>query len=361
MAPTEGLRPLGVLEVLDTATKLYRSQALNLWMAVAVVIVPLELVRFLIERAALSNVVLIDGTLYATAGGSTGGILPLLLTSLIGVLAELISVGAIFKLLLDAYLGRRVDLRESLSFAASKVGSLLWLSILSAIIVIVGFVLIIVPGVYALVALSVAVPVLMFEGLTGMAAMRRSQQLVSGLWWSTFGRLICAYIVYFVAVLVIGAVVGALIYGLAGSSVTFYLLLTSVAAGIGTILATPFISSVVAVIYIDLRVRKEALDLELLAGGLGSGGSPSGSPFGPPSPFDPPQPGGFAPQPQQNLRYSEPPSIPVQPYSMPEPATAPPQPEKPPEPQDPKNAPTMFSPAIKPPQPPPSSPPPASD
>jgi hypothetical protein len=361
MAPSEGLRPLGVLEVLDTATKLYRSQVLNLWMAVAIIIVPLQIVQFLIERAELSNVVLINGTLYAQPGGSTGGILPQLLTSLLGLLAELISVGAIFKLLLDAYLGRTVDLRESLSYAASKLGSLLWLAILSVIFVAIGFVLLIVPGVWALVALTVSVPVLMFEGLTGLAAMQRSRQLVSGFWWSTFGRLICAYIIYTVVLLVLITIVGAVINGAAGSSVTFFLLLGTIAGVIGAVVATPFISAVVAVIYIDLRVRKEALDLELLAGGLGYDGSASGSPFGsplgPPSPFGPPQPGSYDPQPQANLRYSEPPSIPVQQYTDPTAAVKPPEPEQPDVPEDPKSAPTMFSPAIK----PPSSPPPASD
>jgi hypothetical protein len=47
-------------------------------------------------------------------------------------------------------------------------------------------------------------------------------------------------------------------------------LVVSSAAGIVSgILTTPFIAAILAVIYFDLRVRKEGLDLELLAQGVG--------------------------------------------------------------------------------------------
>jgi hypothetical protein len=284
-APTGGLRPLSVGETLDTAIKLYRSEAVQLWKTIAVVVVPLQLIELILRRAILpSGVFVHDGTLYTTdPSASTGGILPLLLVGLIGVVAQLLATGAVFKLLLDAYLGRKPDWRESFAFARAKIGSLVWLAIMSAVVVAGGFLLLIIPGIWAVVSISVAVPVLMMEGSTGLSALKRSSSLVRGRWWATFARLVVALILLVAASLVIGAVAGALSGGLNVSNVTLFLAVSAILSVISTILTTPFVSAVATVIYIDLRVRNEALDLELLAGG---GMPPAGGTTGPPAPED---------------------------------------------------------------------------
>jgi hypothetical protein len=113
----------------------------------------------------------------------------------------------------------------------------------------------------------------MLEGLTGFKAMTRSMRLVDTRWWATFARVLVAFLLYGVIIFVIGAIVGALTDGLSVSNVTLWVAIDGILRAVVIILATPFIAAVITVIYIDLRVRKEALDIELLAQHFGGPGS----------------------------------------------------------------------------------------
>lgn len=271
-AAGEHLRPLGVGETLGAAVRLYRHNAVILWEIVACVIVPLEVVEVIIRRLTLpSDVFVSSGTLYTfTTNGSssTSSTVALLLIALLGLLGQLLSTGTVFKLLLDSYLGRSPDWRASFALARHRVWALLWLVILITVMVAIGFVLVIVPGIWLLVATSVAVPALMLEGPTGFTALRRSLGLVATRWWATFGRLLSAFVLYGVITFVIAAIVGGLTDALGVSNVSLWVAIDGVLRAALIILMTPFIAAVVTVVYIDLRVRKEGLDIEHLASGF---------------------------------------------------------------------------------------------
>jgi hypothetical protein len=275
--PNGGLRALSVGETLDAAIKSYRSNAISLWSIVVVVIVPLSVLQIVVRRLALpSDVFVHNGALYTINGSGTSGTsgtVALLVTGFIALLAELLATGAVFKLLLEAYLGRAADWRESLAFARHRLLSLLWLGVLTSVLLVIGFLLIIFPGVWLLVASSVAIPVLMLEGVKGFSALKRSLQLVDTRWWATFLRLLAAFLLYVVVAVVLGALVGVLTRALDVTSVTLWVVIDGVLRALTTILLSPFIAAVVTVIYIDLRVRKEALDLELLASRFGAPGT----------------------------------------------------------------------------------------
>ncbi len=272
------LRPLGVGETLDTALRVYRNNAVTLWKIVAIVIVPLEVIDVILRRVALpSGVFLHNGSLYvysSTGSSGSSGTGPLIIASLLGFLAQLLASGAMFKLLIDHYLGRNTTWGESFAYAWSRFGALLWLAILTVVFVSIGFVLLVIPGIWLVVAVSVAVPALMYEGVGGFAAMKRSISLVDKHWWATFLRLLVAFILYVVASFIIGAIVGGLAAAFSVGNVTLYEIIYGILRALVVILLTPFTAAVVTVIYIDLRVRKEALDIELLAQGFDSSGPP---------------------------------------------------------------------------------------
>jgi hypothetical protein len=117
---------------------------------------------------------------------------------------------------------------------------------------------------------SVAVPVLMVEGASGFSAMKRSINLVDTRWWATFWRLLAAYLLLGVAIFGLSALVSAIGNGI--TNVTLFLILGGAVNAIVSILLSPFVAAVITVIYVDLRVRKEALDIELLAGSFGASG-----------------------------------------------------------------------------------------
>jgi hypothetical protein len=115
-------------------------------------------------------------------------------------------------------------------------------------------------AIWLAVAFSVAIPVLMMEDRRGTSALGRSFRLVRGRWWATFAAFLVAYLILaVVSVIVAALLVGALFTGVENQVVG------AIVYGAGNVLAmvitTPLIAAVATVIYFDLRVRKEGLDL----------------------------------------------------------------------------------------------------
>jgi hypothetical protein len=107
------------------------------------------------------------------------------------------------------------------------------------------------------------------EGAGPARALGRSRELVKGRWWGTLGVAVVGYlIVSIVTVALTGLVVGVAFANPARNSVTGFVLNT-LAATIGSMIATPAAAAFITVLYIDLRVRKEGFDLLLLARRLG--------------------------------------------------------------------------------------------
>lgn len=253
------------------AVKLYGAHWRRLVGIVALVAAPIALLELLVRLAVVpSGAYVRDGTLYTSTGnaaGTGGGITALFVVQILGVLATLVATGAMFRAIAQAYLGHEVDPAASLRLGLSRLGPLVLLSILTGIGLVIAFLLLVLPGIWLGVAWSVAVPVLMVEGVGGPAALQRSFDLVRGRWWATFGALVLLVLLVVFAGGIVGFAIGLLTKG---SGSVFVWLLVSVGTGLlVTLFVTPFQAAVLAVIYFDLRVRKEGLDLERLTAGLG--------------------------------------------------------------------------------------------
>jgi hypothetical protein len=192
------------------------------------------------------------------------------LASLVGVLGFLLSfliitplvTGAATKAVSERYLGKDVTAQEALKFAWHYVGTLLLLQIVVGLIVGVGFVLCIVPGIIWTLSYSLVVPVAVLENSSDRGEIRRrSWDLVSGHRLKVLGILL--------------VVVGAqLLLGLSG---TFFIqmsygqesatgqALTAVIQALAGILTYPLQAIAVTLLYYDLRIRKEGFDLEMLS------------------------------------------------------------------------------------------------
>ena len=307
------LRPLAIGEILDVAIKIYWKNAATLLGIVAVVIAPVQVLTGLVQASAFPDEITrpmfttpppgepqpIDPDEVWTFFAAFG------VVTILGIVASTIATGASFKAVADAYLGERPNWKSSLAFALVRVHSILWVTVLAGVLAMLGFVLCIVPGVWLFVAFAFAVPVLLTEGVKGRRALGRSRRLVEGRWWPAFGLLLIGYLLAgFAAFLLVGLVEALAIADVADSAVA-YLTLTTIANTIAAILTTPFTAAFVSVMYFDLRVRKEAFDLQLLAERIGVPPDPSrvalaprGAPPGPPpgAPWPPPAPTG-GPQP----------------------------------------------------------------
>jgi hypothetical protein len=291
------LRPLSVGEILDLAIQIYRERFADLVKAAAVVVAPVAVLRALVQLSLLPDE---DSSLFSGPVDATGQptfeanefwslMAGLLLVGLVSLISSQLATGASFKLVSGAYLDEPPDWRASLSFATSRLGSLVWLTVLLGFLAGLGFLACIVPGVYLYVAWSVAVPVLLLENARGRAALKRSRALVRDRWWPTAGAILVSLIL---SVIVQGVVSGLLaVVVTVGDNDLVAAVAQAVADTVGTVLTTPFTSAVIAAVYFDLRVRKEGFDLELLARRVGVD-PPAGGyrPVGPPPGWQPPPP-----------------------------------------------------------------------
>jgi uncharacterized membrane protein len=170
--------------------------------------------------------------------------------------------GALTRATVSAIEGTRASFGQSLAAAVTVVLPLIGLSLLWALGVGIGFMLLIVPGIMLLMAWAVAVPSLVVERQGVFTAFRRSAELTKGSRWKIFGLSLVLLVIYWVASAVIGIV------GLRPYS----------AASVGTITASAMIGSVIlntafnalwgtiqSALYVELREAREGDSIESLA------------------------------------------------------------------------------------------------
>src|SRR5690606_17064029 len=127
---------------------------------------------------------------------------------------------------------------------------------------------------WLMVRLSLAAPALMLEKQGIIRALKRSARLVQGSWWRIFGIQLLAWVIANVVSSVIGIPFTFLAAALGDGSVTgfldnpgevgwTFLLVNAIGAVIGTLIMFPIVAGVIVLLYIDQRIRREALDLEL--------------------------------------------------------------------------------------------------
>jgi hypothetical protein len=92
--------------------------------------------------------------------------------------------------------GERPSVGEAFSLAADRAGPAILTGLLYVVVVALGFLLLIVPGVFLAVRLYLGVQIAVVERVGPVEALTRSSELVKGRWWPTFGRLLLAGIVF---------------------------------------------------------------------------------------------------------------------------------------------------------------------
>jgi hypothetical protein len=195
---------------------------------------------------AAAVVFAISGVLRVVLTAASPGLA--LLGSLISFVATTLFTGMVTELVADVRDGRRDASAGRLLRAVTPVlGQLILVAIVAGIGIVIGFILIVVPGLILLTLWAVAAPVVVLERPGGLRALGRSRELVRGNGWNVF-----AVILLLVILLVI--VAGAIELGAAAISATIGLVLAVV---IG-ILLTPISSLAAAVLYFELRDAQAA-------------------------------------------------------------------------------------------------------
>ena len=272
------LRPLDIGQKIDAAIKLTTRNFGTLATIVLLVAAPVQLLSVLITLSTVPDDYTVgsgdfgggtatpEAGVDASAGYWVGQVIIVLI---LGPFVYLLTTGACFKAIGSAYLGDSTTWRDSLDYALKRLHSVLWVSFLVILVTIGGFALLIVPGIYVAIAFSLALPVLLLEGTKGASALGRSHSLIKGRWWRTFGLLVAGYtLASIIAGIVQGILVG-LMFVATGDDTALSVVLSAIAGLAGQVITTPFVAALLTVLYFDLRVRKEAFDLEVLAQAMG--------------------------------------------------------------------------------------------
>jgi membrane-anchored glycerophosphoryl diester phosphodiesterase (GDPDase) len=258
------LRPRSGGELLAGAFELYRRHFLTFLEITAVVVVPLTLVQFFITNELLAGTIRVDEAQQRVilAPGFWRAMTAMLIVSAISVVTAQLLTGALTRAAAGAVIGERPDFGRSYAAARARLGSIVLVAFLTGLAILLGLVLLVIPGLIAFVRLLVTVPAVVVEGRRGRDALRRSWGLTAGHGWSVFGTILVAF-------LLSGVVQGLLTAPVRGDWIT-----EGAVAALASLLVLPYGTILIVLIYLDLRVREEGLDRGTLAGELSSSDEP---------------------------------------------------------------------------------------
>ncbi|WP_329564617.1 DUF7544 domain-containing protein [Kitasatospora sp. NBC_01266] len=285
------LRPLGVGEILDgsisTVRKHWRT-ALGLSLVVAVLSqIVLGLVDWWSQHDAQSATTLVVACVGLLVSAVAGLVMSALLTVVVSraVLGEAVSVGEawrsarpqlwrlaglsalIFLIMLGIFAAAVVPaVVVGLATGSSDDAAMVALPLLLAAFVV---------AIRTYFRLSLAAPALMLERQGIKAALSRSRKLVHGSWWRIFGISVLSLVLTAILASMVGIpfrilaglVSGSMISGLGGDpshpQSVLALVVVGIGGVIGSMITAPVQAGVNVLLYVDQRIRREALDLEL--------------------------------------------------------------------------------------------------
>jgi len=247
------LQPLSLGKLLDETFDIYRRNILLFLGISAIPNIALLVLQIVLSGSSLTNP---NAPRMATVSVSLIMWLASLFVSSIVTAATTLAVS-------DIYLDTPTSVAACFARVAGKALRVCYVSFVVSLIVALGTLLCIVPGVYLAGFYGVAIPAVVLEKTGGNASLRRSSTLTSDF----VGRVI---VVYFLTTIFIFGMTWALTAGAdALGSIAFHdtgiftkQMFETIASTLGGVLFGPITAIGLTLVYYDLRVRKEAFDIE---------------------------------------------------------------------------------------------------
>ncbi|MBI4495023.1 MAG: glycerophosphoryl diester phosphodiesterase membrane domain-containing protein [Chloroflexi bacterium] len=315
--------PMGLGDILDETIRLYRQQALVYIGLMALAFVPITILATL-AGAGFGLSAFLDPRLLGSYDFWAGAAGTLVLFSLLFFVAFLLSQGAATEVAAGGFLAHPLQLRPAFASAlrhflgllgitmlmgglllGAAVADLAATGLLFALNPLLGLAVLVLRVPVALLALllylasralrrppvrllailamplgaalylgvrwSLFVQTLVLEGLGPRAALGRSWRLVDGYWWRTLGFLVLLAILVVVLQYAPGLLLGLVVFpaealtqpGVFDNGLPLTYLATNLASALGWVIFGAVQWLAMTVYYYDLRIRKEAFDLEL--------------------------------------------------------------------------------------------------
>lgn len=245
------LEPMSVGRILDVAFGLYRA-----------LFAPLLIVTLV--TAAVPQAV----SVYIEAAGGTFEHLGLFLANLaLNVVLGSIGTAASTIIVAEHYVGKAITAGEAFHRAAPFMGRVIAAAVLSTLLMGFGLLLLVIPGVIVIAGLAVTTPALVVEDLdSALGAMGRSWSLTRGHRLRILRALGTVVVVMTLPIFALGGYAATRLTA-EGTVGTEGVALGALAALLSA-LVQPMFYCVLTVAYYDLRIRKEAYDLELRAASM---------------------------------------------------------------------------------------------
>jgi hypothetical protein len=183
----------------------------------------------------------------ASSAAALGGLIGIL-TFVLGIVAQATTLYGAFQQMG----GRPFSIAQSLSVGLKRSLPVFGVALLAGLGTALAAMLFLVPGIIVACMLYVAVPACVIEKMNVMASLNRSALLTRGYRWQVFGLLALVTIIGLIAQFVLAWLGGVMLWG---KLLTFCWL----------VIATSFGAVLAAVVYHDLRVAKEGIDIDNLA------------------------------------------------------------------------------------------------
>ncbi|OEJ26618.1 hypothetical protein AR457_21365 [Streptomyces agglomeratus] len=297
------LRPLSVGEILDGAVSTLRAHwrtVLGITVTVAVIT---QICDILIQRYLLPAPAEVDPN--ATPSEALSQSFDVVRSTLVNsaptfaitLVATLFTTALLTMVISRSILGRPVTLADAWREAKPQLARLLGLTLLLPAIAFAIMTVGVLPGMllggpagialslfcglaafvvvlWLMIRFSLASPALMLERQSIKKSLSRSAKLVGGAWWRIFGITLLTLLLTFIVSMIIAVPFGLIAYAaddglsslFAGETPEFgwpFLIITGIGAVIAASITYPISAGVSVLLYVDQRIRREALDLEL--------------------------------------------------------------------------------------------------
>jgi hypothetical protein len=229
------LRPRTGVELIDASFQFLRENFALLFTTTAVTYAPIALLEFLAAEDP-TNVEL------------------MLVARLVTWIFASMAQAATIEIVATRYVGETITPADALRAVWKRLGTALLVTFAYGLVVGVGTVLLIIPGIYFATKYFAAMAAAMVEGKKTDAAMTRSAELTKGSKRRLVNIFGLTLIIYIFLAAAAGGIAGALTSGPAAALIMrLFLAITN-----------PFIFTLVTLVYFDLRIRREGLDLDFM-------------------------------------------------------------------------------------------------
>lgn len=245
--PTE---PQSIGGVLDSGFKLFRasfSQVVGLAM----------LAGFIGQLPSVLATLMIGGE---SAQDSLLSVM--LISMLIVMLISMVFYTAIISRMHGTYVSREVSLGDALSMGFSCMLPLFGCVLLYGLAIVVGSMLLLIPGIILSLSLMFGPYILIIERGGVLDSLKRSHNLVWGYWWRTSAIILIAGFIMMVAYVLVGMVAALAVVADTDSVLSpGYTLAQAVVTALLSGLISPLFYAMTLAAYYDLRLRRQGEDL----------------------------------------------------------------------------------------------------